>query len=102
MHNTLPMQEIYQVADTIVIREIEGELLIVPLVSGMDEAEDALFTLNETGRSILSLLDGKRSVQEVADTLALDYAVAEEQLIEDVTSFLAELLRRNMLTVVDA
>jgi len=96
------MQEIYQVADTIVIREIEGELLIVPLVSGMDEAEDALFTLNETGRSILSLLDGKRSVQEVADTLALDYAVAEEQLIEDVTSFLAELLRRNMLTVVDA
>jgi len=96
------MQEIYQVAETIVIREIEGELLIVPLVSGMDEAEDALFTLNETGRSILSLLDGKRSVQEVADTLALDYAVAEEQLIEDVTSFLAELLRRNMLTVVDA
>ena len=33
-------------------REIEGELIIVPLVAGIGDADDELFTLNETGKAI--------------------------------------------------
>ena len=42
----------YIPSDKIVSREIEGELIIVPLVAGIADMEDELFTLNETGREI--------------------------------------------------
>jgi len=36
---------IYLPSEKIVAREIEGELIIVPLVSGVGDMEDELFTL---------------------------------------------------------
>ena len=41
----------YKASEEVVAREIEGELIIVPLTSGIGDMEDELFTLNETGRA---------------------------------------------------
>ena len=42
----------YVPSEDIVAREIEGELIIVPLAAGIGDMEDELFSLNETGREI--------------------------------------------------
>jgi hypothetical protein len=39
-------------SDDVVAREIEGDIMIVPLVAGIGDADDELYTLNETGRAI--------------------------------------------------
>ena len=48
---------VYGPSDEIVAREIEGELIIVPLTAGVGDMEEALFTFNETGRAIWERLD---------------------------------------------
>jgi hypothetical protein len=39
-------------SDDVVAREIEGEIVIVPLVAGIGDAGDELYTLNENGQAI--------------------------------------------------
>ena len=53
------MDAVYAPSEDVVAREIEGELIIVPLVAGIGDMEDELYTLNETGRAIWDRLDGK-------------------------------------------
>ena len=55
----------------VVAREIEGEILIVPLVAGIGDTDDELYTLNETGQAIWEKLDGERTLNEVAASLAV-------------------------------
>ena len=49
-------------SEDIVAREIEGEIIIVPLVAGIGDADDELYTLNETGQAIWQKLDGQRTL----------------------------------------
>ena len=45
-------------SEDVVARIIEGELIIVPLVSGIGDMDDELYSMNGTGRAIWSRLDG--------------------------------------------
>jgi hypothetical protein len=87
----------YCPSDDLVCREIEGELIIVPLVAGMGDMEDELFTLNETGRAIWSRLDGKKSLKTVAKELSTEYEAPLGEIERDVIGLAEELLKRTML-----
>ncbi|MDY7032092.1 MAG: PqqD family protein [Thermodesulfobacteriota bacterium] len=87
----------YVPSDDIVARDIEGELIIVPLVAGIGDMEDELFTLNETGRAIWDKLDGKRSLKNVIMELLLEYDATEDVIERDVLGLVEELLKRRML-----
>ncbi len=86
----------------IVAREIEGEIVIVPLVSGIGDLEDELYTLNETGRAVWKLLDGKRTLKDVATELASEYEGAVEEIERDIRGLVDELLKRRMLIEITA
>lgn len=83
----------------VVSREIEGELIIVPIASGIGNAEDELYTLNETGRAIWQRLDGKRTLAEVAADLTDIYTGSPEQITRDVMGLATELARRKMINI---
>ena len=87
----------YAPSDDVVAREIEGEIIIVPLVAGIGDMEDELYTLNQTGKAILDLLDGKRDLQEIVAVLTLEYDAAPAEIEQDVLGIVAELFRRRML-----
>ena len=74
-----------------------GELIIVPLIAGIGDGEDELFTLNHTGRVIWAHLDGKRSLAAVATALARDFAAEEGAVERDVLGLVAELAARGIL-----
>ncbi len=97
---SIEMTKVYAPSDDIVAREIEGELIIIPLVAGIGDLEDELFTLNETGKAIWDLLDGKKSLEEVTVTLAGTYDSPEGDLKEDVCGLVEELVKRKMLVEV--
>lgn len=68
-----------------------GELVV------LDSAGKMLRGLNGTGAQVWKLLDGKRSVGEVARALARAASIDEAQALRDVQAFLAELVARNLV-----
>jgi hypothetical protein len=91
------LETIYEVSDDIVAREIEDELIIVPLVAGIGDLEDELFTLNETGKAIWKQLDGKNSLETIVTNLVEEYAADREEILQDVLGLVNELARRKMV-----
>jgi hypothetical protein len=94
------MSSIFTVSDDIVAREIEGELIIVPLVAGIGDLEDELFTLNETGKAIWKQIDGKTSLETIVTHLADEYTADQDVIKRDVLGLVTELTRRRMLVPV--
>jgi len=87
-------------SDDVVAREIEGEIIIVPLASGIGDADDELFTLNETGKAIWQLLDGKRTLQDVSRELSAEFEFPAGEIERDVLGLVEELLKRRILVEV--
>jgi hypothetical protein len=91
------LDAVYAPSEDVVAREIEGEIIIVPLVSGIGDMEDELFTLNETGKAIWSRLDSGKSLSALVDDLSVEFNAPAAEIAKDVTGFVQELLRRRML-----
>ena len=86
-------------SDDVVSREIEGELIIVPIASGIGDQEDELYTLNETGRAIWQRLDGKCSLEEVVKDLSDVYSASIDTITFDVIGLITELARRKIVCI---
>lgn len=91
------MDTIYRPSGDIVTRIIEGKLIIVPLTSGVGKVDDDLYTLNETGKEIWDLLDGRLTVKDIAGRLANQFEAPLEEIEGDVSELLGELLDRGIL-----
>ena len=94
------LESIYAPSDEIVAREIEGELIIVPLTSGVGNMEDELYALNETGRAIWAALDGKRTLKDVAKALSSKFKAPAGEIEKDALGLVRELLKRRMVVEV--
>ncbi|MEW6670481.1 MAG: PqqD family protein [Thermodesulfobacteriota bacterium] len=88
---------VYVPSQDVVAREIEGEIIIVPLAAGIGDMEDELFTLNPTGMVIWQKLDGKKTLRELIEELIHDYDAAPEEIEKDVAGLMTELLKRKIL-----
>jgi hypothetical protein len=88
-------------SEDVVAREIEGDIIIVPLAAGIGDADDELYTLNETGRAIWRRLDGHRTLGQVAAELADEFDASRTELETDVLGFADEMVRRRILTTLD-
>jgi len=95
--NEISVDNIYMCSKDVVAREIEGELIIVPLVAGIGDLEDELFTLNDTGKVIWDRLDGKTSLLEIIEDIKGEYNADSDLIEEDVLGLVGELVRRGIL-----
>ncbi len=91
----------YRVSTDVVAREIQGVLVIVPLVSGIGDTDDELYTLNETGKAIWEKLDGRRTLNSVAKELSAEFDCPEAEIQSDVLGLVEELVRRKMVVPVE-
>ncbi|MGA2160127.1 MAG: PqqD family protein [Dehalococcoidia bacterium] len=94
------LDKIFKVSDDVVAREIEGEIIIVPLVAGIADLEDELFTLNATGKAIWDKLDGRRRLQDIISELSVEYQAPPGEIEVDVLGLVEELVRRRMLVAI--
>jgi Coenzyme PQQ synthesis protein D (PqqD) len=91
------LESIYKPSDDVVARMIEGELIIVPLAAGVGDAEDELYTLNDTGRAIWDRLDGTSSLRDIVGGLESDFDADAGEVEKDVLGLIGELLKRRMV-----
>lgn len=92
---------LYRPSEDIVARNIEGELIIVPLVSGIGDLEDELYTLNETGKAIWDRLDGKKKLKEILAELCAEFEAPAGEIEKDLIGLVEELVRRKILVAVE-
>ena len=97
MKKEIDMKAIYVPSEDVVAREIEGELIIVPIIAGIGDGMDDLFTLNETGKAIWNQLLRKKSLDIVIQLLQKQFKSNAETIKKDVCGFVAELLKRGIL-----
>lgn len=97
MNHEVDLNRIYAPSEDVVARVIEDEIIIVPLVSGIGDMEDEIYTLNETGRSIWEKLDGEKKLTNVVGELASAFDSPIEEIEKDVIGFVQELVKRKML-----
>ena len=97
MNAEVNLDAAYAPSEDVVAREIEGELIIVPLVAGIGDMEDELYTLNETGKAIWARLDGKDKLRDVVAQLSQEYEAPVEEIEKDLIDLLRELVRRKIV-----
>ena len=97
MANAVSLDKIYSPSEDVVVREIEGEIIIVPLVGGIGNMEDELFTLNETGKVIWKKLDGNKKLFVLIRELREEFEAPEGEIKQDVIGLVEELLKRKIL-----
>lgn len=96
----LSLDSICKVSEDIVVREIEGEVIIIPLTSDIGDSGDELFSLNRVGYTIWNKFDGKISLGEILDAIQQDFEGNVDQIKEDIIGFTKELIRMKLVILV--
>ncbi|WP_327749789.1 PqqD family protein [Streptomyces europaeiscabiei] len=76
------------------IRRVNGDFLI--------GEEDRALLLTDVARLIFASLDGRRSISDVAHLVANEYAVDEDEALQDVREFLDDLTDKGIVAWKDA
>lgn len=77
-------------------RKIGDETIVVPVRARAADLE-SIYTLNEAGSAIWALLDGERSVADIAKALSDEFEVPEGAALEDVNRFLSALAEAGLV-----
>ena len=91
------ISKIYIPSENVVARNIQGELIIVPITSGVGDLEDEIFTLNKTGKVIWEKMDGKKRLKDIAKEISSDFEGSIETIENDILGIAQELCKRKML-----
>lgn len=73
-------------------RTIEGEAVILSLDTKVFRG------LNAVGSRVWELIDGRRSVDEIARVIAGEFRVASDAAARDVRAFVEQLLAKGLVT----
>jgi hypothetical protein len=101
MTGTIKPTAVYEVSSELIAREVDGELVLIPLPSNEGALAAGIFQVSNTGKSILDRLDGRRSLCNVIDDLFAIYDSSRNELEKDVVAFVEELLRRGLVIEVE-
>jgi len=87
----------FKISDEIISKEIEGELVIVPLKAGIGKLDECLFSLNETGKIVWEMLDGTESLEKIIENLSIEFGVSKEKIGSDVLALIEKLLSKELI-----
>lgn len=74
----------------IVSRKIAGEVILVPIRQSVGDLE-SIYTLNEVAARIWELIDGKRKMYQIKDTISEEFDVAPQKIEKDLAKYIREL-----------
>lgn len=97
MTTKVSLTGIYRPSEEVVARNIQGELIIIPIASGIGDLEDEIFSLNETGKAVWGKLTGQKTLKQIAVELSRDFEGDVKEIEKDVLGIVKELIKRKML-----
>jgi len=97
----MELDAVFAKNDQIVSRKIVDELILVPIRKDVADLE-MLYTLNEVGARVYELIDGKRALGEIVNTIVNDFEVTEQEAESDVREFIKQLLEIESIREVES
>jgi hypothetical protein len=91
------LHKVYFPLENLVVKEIHGELLIIPVKAGKVDLENEFFKINETGKALWDKLGDKKTLKEICRELSLEYDAPLELIEKDMLGLVEELLKRRIL-----
>jgi hypothetical protein len=79
-----------------VTRAIADETIVVPIRSGVGDL-DSIYTFNEVGAKVWSLIDGSRTVDDIVAAIEGEFAVETEEARRDVLELIATLAEGGLI-----
>lgn len=80
----------------VVSRKIDGELIIVPIRSGVGDL-NSLYTLNPVGSVLWDFMNEHHTVSEMVDRVCEEFEVTASQAQQDIEAFLNSLLEEKLV-----
>lgn len=77
-------------SESIVTRKTGNEYVLVPVTDNIADMNN-VYTLNDSGAFIWELIDGKRNIEELIETVTVSYDIDRETASEDIFSFMKEM-----------
>lgn len=74
-----------------VFRKIAGESILIPIRKQLNQV-NSLYVLNETAAAIWDRIDGHSSMDDILNSLAREFEVSAEQLSQDASTLIHDLL----------
>jgi lipoate-protein ligase A len=93
----MDINKIYFKNKDVVVREIEGEYLMIPISSGIGDLEDEMYTLNESGIAIWEKLSPDKTLETVIDELCQEFDASKDEISSDVIGLIEELSKRKIV-----
>ncbi len=90
------LERCFSKEDNCVTREIAGETIIVPIKGRVGDL-DSIYTLNEVGTLIWQLIDGRRNIGEIVQSVRKTYDVESEEVTRDTFDFLGSLEKAGLI-----
>jgi hypothetical protein len=92
----LSAKTIFRRSDDVVCRQVGQESILVPIRQNVGNL-DFVYTLSPVAARIWSLLDGKRTVESVVQTINDEYDVTPETARKDVHELLTDLAEVSLI-----
>ncbi|MCP4372843.1 MAG: PqqD family protein [Deltaproteobacteria bacterium] len=93
----LDLEKKYKVSEDVVAREIEDEIVIVPIIAGIGSMDDDLYTLNSTGKAFWRLIDGQRSLGQIGKCLADEYEAPLDEILAQIQELVFTLCEKGII-----
>jgi hypothetical protein len=100
MRNPITKDAVYVGPDSVVVRRIEQDLILIPVEEGFGRKREDLYTLNPSAQIIWRKINGKRSLKEIAAELKAEFHSPTGVIEKDVAALVRELLERKLLVEV--
>ena len=84
------LERLFQKDSSIVSRRIADEVILVPISQKLGEV-NCIYTLNEAAAHIWQLIDGKRSLKSLRDSMVEAFQVQESEAQEDLIILIEQL-----------
>jgi len=89
--------KIYAPSEKIISRDIMGEIVIVPIESGVADFSDAMFSFNETGALAWKCIEQKKSISQICEAISKEYDSSMDQIERGVEKLVTELLEKELI-----
>ena len=77
-------------SSSVVTRKTGNEYVLVPVANNIADM-NSVYTLNETGAFLWELIDGRKTVSDLIESLMSEYEIDKETADADVMSFIEEM-----------
>ena len=84
------LERLFQKDSSIVSRRIADEVILVPVSQKLGRV-DFIYTLNEAAAHIWELIDGKRSLKSLRDSMVEAFQVQDSEAQEDLIMLIEQL-----------